>query len=334
VLLFYRVGGENDWPFDSVRLLPRPIWRRLPHPLATSLFLTAAVARAVRSRAPVDIAHFHGDYLEAFAAGAVRLFGIPSLLTLHGRLSPRVMRTLGFAYRLPSHVVGVSPAIAAQLGQVGVPPQRLAIQPSGVDSHLFFPAKRPPNISPFRVVVASALIELKDHPTLFEAIALLQNEGLDVRLDVAGAGPAREQLERLAPPATRFHGHVDRRTLGGLIRSCHVAALASVDTPRAGEGTPTFLMEAVACGLPFVGTDTGGVPWLAARSGAGLVVPQRRPDEFATALRSLATSQSLYVSLRNAALAFGSKVEWDAVAQRLESLMAAIVDASSCRTPR
>jgi glycosyltransferase involved in cell wall biosynthesis len=303
----------------------------LPHPLATSLFLTAAVVRAVRSRAPIDIAHFHGDYLEALAAGAMRLFGIPSLLTLHGRLSPRVMRTLGFAYRLPSHVVGVSPAITAQLGQVGVPPQRLAIQPSGVDSHLFFPAKRTPNMSPFRVVVASALIELKDHPTLFEAIGLLHDEGLDVRLDVAGTGSAREQLERLAPASTRFHGQVDRRTLGGLIRSCHVAALASFDTPRAGEGTPTFLMEALACGLPFVGTDTGGVHWLAARSGAGLVVPQRGAGEFAAALRSLATSEALYVSLRNAALAFRSKMDWDAVAQRLDSLMAAIVEAR-CRT--
>jgi glycosyltransferase involved in cell wall biosynthesis len=332
VTLFYRVGGESDWPFDAVRLLPSPVWRRLPHPVRSSLFLAAAVVQATQRRDVISVAHFHGDYLEALAAGAVRLVGIPSLLTLHGRLSPRVMRTLGFVYRLPSHVVAVSPAITAQLKEVGLPRHRLTVQPSGVDSRLFFPPNRAPDMPPFRIVVASALIELKDHASLFQAVRLLQDDGLDVRLEVAGTGPERKRLEQLAPSCTHFHGQLDRHALANLFRSCHVAALASIDTSEAGEGTPTFLMEALACGLPFVATETGGVPWLGARSRAGLVVPQRAPRAFASALRRLAMNEEFYVASREAALAFRPKLDWRAVAQRLESLMAAVVDASSCRT--
>jgi glycosyltransferase involved in cell wall biosynthesis len=326
IRLLYRVGGEADWPFAARSLLGAVRNRRLPRPLVSCLFLAAAVADIARNRRSTDLAHFHGDYLEALAAGAVRLVGIPSLLTLHGRLSPRVLRVVGFVYRFPTHIVAVSPTIAGQLEEVSVPRRKVTTQPSGVDSELFFPSRPAPGRPPFRVIVASALIQLKDHATLFEAVRSVQNDGLDVRLEVAGIGPERTHLERLAPPRTRFHGQLGRPALARLMRRCHVAALASVDTEHAGEGTPTFLMEAIACGLPFVATDTGGVAQLASRSGAGAVVPQKRPDEFAAALRRLVVDTRLYDSYRRAARTFGPVLDWDLVAQRLNCLTCAIVE--------
>lgn len=324
VRLIYRAGGEADWPFAAKRLLLGAKTNSLPRPLVSTVFLARAVADVVRSRRAIDVVHFHGDYLEALAAGAVRLLGVPSLLTLHGRLSPRVLRTLGFLYRLPSRIVAVSPTIVAQLEEVGVRGCGVTIQPSGVDTEIFFPAQEPPAAPPFHIVVASALIPLKDHPTLFAAVRRLQREGLDVRLEVAGVGAERERLECLAPPGTQFHGQLERPVLGRLLRSCHVAALASVDVATAGEGTPTFLMEAVACGLPFVATDTGGVSWLAAHSRAGVVVPQGSPDEFAAALRTFMEDRRAYESFRAAALAFGPNLDWDAVAERLDSIFTAV----------
>jgi glycosyltransferase involved in cell wall biosynthesis len=325
VQLIYRVGGEPDWPFYA-RSISDPRMTSLPRSATSVLFLARALASVARNRRTIDIVHFHGDYREAIAAGVVRLLGVPSLLTLHGRLSPRVLRRLGSVYRLPSHIVGVSPGIAAQLEEVGVPRAKVTIQPSGVDSEIFYPAAHLPGAPPFRVVVASALIPLKDHATLFAAMTLLQKEGLDVKLDVAGVGPERDRLEGFAPSGTRFHGQLERPALGSLLRNCHVAALASVDVANAGEGTPTFLMEAIACGLPFVATDTGGVPELAARSNAGLVVPQGNPDELAAALRVLMKDSRRYESYRRAALAFGPSLDWDRVTERLDGVLGELVE--------
>jgi glycosyltransferase involved in cell wall biosynthesis len=84
-------------------------------------------------------------------------------------------------------------------------------------------------------------------------------------------------------------------------------------------------MEAIACGLPFVATDTGGVPGLASRSRAGVVVPQRTPDEFAAALRLLTTDVRLYDSYRRAALEFGPTLDWDRVSERIDSVLESIV---------
>lgn len=316
--LLYRVGGEPGWPFESTRL---PAGGRFSARAQTLAFVAESLGLVARNRQDIDLVHLHGDYFEAIAAGVVRLLGIPSLLTLHGRLSPRVLRTIGKVYRLPSHIVAVSSPIASQLQSIGVSRSRLTVQPSGVDEELFHPPQRQASAPPFRVVVASTLIPLKDHTSLIEAVRRLQAEGIDVRLEFAGAGPEREQLERAATPAVRFHGQLARPDLARLMQGCHAAALASVDTAQAGEGTPTFLMEAIACGLPFVATDAGGVPDLAARSQAGIIVPQKRPDAFADALKTLATRHPEYERRRRAALAFGPTLSWDRVARRLEALI-------------
>jgi glycosyltransferase involved in cell wall biosynthesis len=113
------------------------------------------------------------------------------------------------------------------------------------------------------------------------------------------------------------------------MRSCHVAALASVDVAQAGEGTPTFLMEAIACGLPFVATDTGGVPQLALRSSAGVVVPQRSPTGFAAALRLLLEDTRVYESRRRSAIAFAPSLDWDSVTERLDSVIGAMVESAA-----
>jgi colanic acid/amylovoran biosynthesis glycosyltransferase len=65
-------------------------------------------------------------------------------------------------------------------------------------------------------------------------------------------------------------------------------ALPSIVTPSGQlEGIPVSLIEAMACGLPVVGTDAGGVPELLG-DGAGLLVPPGDVPALADALELLA----------------------------------------------
>lgn len=91
------------------------------------------------------------------------------------------------------------------------------------------------------------------------------------RLVIAGDGPDRPALERLA----RNLGLEDRVVFAGLTRDvAPFYALADVFVlPSLSEGSPNVLLEAMASGLPIVATDVGGVPEIAADEVNALLVP-------------------------------------------------------------
>jgi glycosyltransferase involved in cell wall biosynthesis len=106
-----------------------------------------------------------------------------------------------------------------------------------------------------------------------------------VRLAVVGDGPARPGLESLAASLELgdgvrflgFRGDVDRVAAGS-----DVAVLSSDN-----EGTPVWLIEAAAAGLPLLATDVGGVRDVVT-PGVGEVVPARDPAAMAAALSAMA----------------------------------------------
>ena len=157
---------------------------------------------------------------------------------------------------------------------------------------------------PFRVVIGASLIDVKGHRHVIEAVQRLKARGVSVRADFAGDGPLAGALRRRVTELgleedVVFLGRVSHAELvsdmaGG---KWDAAVLPSVAPSAARqEGIPVFLMEAMACGLPALGTDAGGVPELL-RDGAGLLVPPGDEDALADALARLASDDGLRQTL-------------------------------------
>ncbi len=153
----------------------------------------------------------------------------------------------------------------------------------------------------FAVGIVGRLVPVKDHETLFEAVKLLIEGGLDAHLAVVGDGERREELEGLAKdilPAGRSHFAGWRFDLPGVYRGLDAVVLCSLN-----EGTPVSLIEALAASRPVVATAVGGVGDLLGRRGKGeggglpaggweaaergLMIPPRDPAALAEALRSV-----------------------------------------------
>jgi glycosyltransferase involved in cell wall biosynthesis len=148
---------------------------------------------------------------------------------------------------------------------------------------------------PFRVLAAARFVEKKGHVHLLEAARLLRDRGIELRVDLAGDGPLEASLrERVADlglgGVVEFLGRLSHDNLLADLERCRwdAMALPSIVTPSGElEGIPVSLIEAMARGVPVVGTDTGGVPELLAEE-AGLLVRAGDAVALAEALELLA----------------------------------------------
>jgi glycosyltransferase involved in cell wall biosynthesis len=149
---------------------------------------------------------------------------------------------------------------------------------------------------PFTVGFAGRLTGSKGLEDLLAAVRLLQSP---VELLLIGNGELREQLEGAEIPG----GHV--RVLDGLSHEqmargyaqLDVLALPSHTTPTWKEQFGRVIVEALWCGVPVVGSDSGEIPWLIGLTGGGLVFKEGDVEGLAAALSRLREEPQLRASL-------------------------------------
>lgn len=83
-------------------------------------------------------------------------------------------------------------------------------------------------------------------------------------------------------------GGVANSDMPDLYRASNLSVL-----PSLLEATSIAGLEAMACGLPLVGTRVGGIPAILRHDDNGLLVEPRRPDQLAQAIQTLAADPSL-----------------------------------------
>ena len=134
--------------------------------------------------------------------------------------------------------------------------------------------------------------EWKGIDDLLDACTDLRRQG--VAVEVVLAGPSGTSGN-----ATVLYEKIRTRNLVGMVRyvgpvhgeakSNLLAAADAYVQPSHHEGMPIALLEALAYGLPVVATHVGAVPEVVNDGRHGLLVPPRRPDLLARAMRRLAT---------------------------------------------
>lgn len=127
-------------------------------------------------------------------------------------------------------------------------------------------ARRDSKQGPLEVGFLGRLVAIKGLPTVLEAIDRLSARGPEVRLEVVGAGPCRDQWEREAGEAVEFVGAKYGRDKWERLRRWDGLVLPSRrrDDGR-HEGMPVSVLEAASVGtIPLVSGVPGIEPWLAA----------------------------------------------------------------------
>jgi glycosyltransferase involved in cell wall biosynthesis len=141
----------------------------------------------------------------------------------------------------------------------GVPPERMAIVPVGVDPDLFRPIPGVARIPGRLVTTASADVTMKGLSYLLEALAKLRTER-DVSLVVIGrrkeGGKSDETIRRLGlEDAVEFVTGVSDERIYELYSEAELAVV-----PSLYEGFSLPAIEAMSCGVPLVATTGGALP--------------------------------------------------------------------------
>ncbi len=119
---------------------------------------------------------------------------------------------------------------------------------------------------------------IKDHPTLFRALAVLRERGMDARLLVVGEGPEEERLRELAGEGVDFLGN--RTDVPRVLQALDLFVLSSLN-----EGISNTILEAMATGLPVVATRVGGNTELVEDGVSGRLVAHGDTEAFVAAIR-------------------------------------------------
>jgi len=248
--------------------------------------LALALRRLARSF-PFDLVHAH---YAAPAGDAVRRArpGVPVVVSVHGGDVLSVAhrsRAGGAAVRAGlAHarlVLANSAGIAAHARRLGA--RRTRVVHLGTE----LPEAAREHLGSDLVTVAH-LVERKRHADVLRALWLLRESHPDVRWDVVGDGPQRGTLERLAGELeldgrVRFHGALPPTEAQAAARSAGVFVLPSVD-----EAFGVAYVEAMAVGVPAIGSRGEPGPEEIARAGGGLrLVAPGDPEALARELRGL-----------------------------------------------
>jgi glycosyltransferase involved in cell wall biosynthesis len=193
-----------------------------------------------------------------------------------------------YSYARAAHAIAGNADAVDVLRRKGFRGPTTVIPQFGIDPELFKPAAAPAGQRPFTVGYVGRLIARKGLLDLLTAVAGLAG---DWRLELIGAGPLEDEL-RVRAAALGIADRLGIRTevpsteVPRVLAELDCLVLPSLSTPSWVEQFGRVLVEAMACEVPVVGSDSGEIPRVIGE--AGLVFPEGDAATLRERLASLA----------------------------------------------
>ena len=306
----------------------KPLFLQIPF-----FFLSQAICASVLiKKLRADIIHAHWSIPQGLI-GVVskKILNIPCITTLHGSdifsMKNPQMKALN------AWILTQSDSCTANSTQTTGAAEHLCCRkdliqiPMGVDTEFFAISDEQRKLtmgsSGRNVIYAGRLIDWKGVEYLIKAMPKVIRRYPDTQLTIVGDGPERERLFQSAKESGMqdhliFTGSLSQEELRRYYTTADVFVLPSiVNGIGETEGLGVVLLEAMACGVPVIGTDAGGICDIIKHETTGLMVPQKHPAAISDSILRLFEDHDLRSKLiDNGRRLVETHFSWDIISDR------------------
>ncbi len=295
--------------FDQMRKSRHVPLVQLPMQSRFDVRPVAAVVRLLRSEG-YTLLHTHSPRAALIGRAAAAAAGVPMIHHLHSPTSHDTThrwrdRFNALAERASltgiAAVVAVSRSLGAYARARGIDPRRIAVVPNGVPTCGPLPPRSTPS-GTWTLGTVALYRPRKGLEVLLDALAHLKSQGHRVRLRAVGPFEAADYEAKIMAQVNRLGLREDiewrgfQRDVNRELAAMDLFVLPSLF----GEGLPMVLLEAMAAGVPVVGTRVEGVPEAIRCGQDGLITTPGDAAELARAIGRLIHGVIDWSSLRTA----------------------------------
>jgi glycosyltransferase involved in cell wall biosynthesis len=299
----------------------------------------------------IDMIICNSHALASLAALRVkRKYGIPYALVTHGDIFERpkgtydVLLTAFYkmvtpsAYRNADLVIASSPHMASRAIMGGAAKEAIAVIPNGfdpIDIGLDGPVFSKDSIfrnsnSPIKLLFVGRFSIEKGADILIKACKILADYNISFELNMIGSGPSEYNLQKLVKEMglerqVKFLGKIERKILGKCYSQADLLCIPSISEPL-----PSVAIEGLMSGVPVLGSNVGGIPFIVQEGKNGILVDPGSPEAIAREIESLVNNPlRLQTLTNNAALSVYPRFTGESVGRKLRDSIQKVVFAKS-----
>ena len=255
----------------------------------------------------MDIIHAHSviptGLIVVFVA---KIMGCPSFITAHGMdinnfdTKSIYGHLISFSLNHCDKVISVSGDLAETMKSLGITEDKIVILRNAVDTERFKPFKNMELRYKYAIGENEILIlfvgYLDTFKGIFELIAAfyeMNKKNKNVKLMMVGTGPKKDELKKKVLKLNLenfliFTGKVSPVEMHKYYQAADIFVL-----PSYTEGLPISVLEAMACGLPIVTTNVGGIPEVIEDGLNGFIINSKDETELREKLKILIKNKGL-----------------------------------------
>lgn len=207
--------------------------------------------------------------------------------------------------------------------QLGCDENKIIVHGSGIDCNRFkFKARYPDVTGKIRIATTGRLVEKKGIEYAICAIAEVAKKYPNIEFNIIGDGELKKRFVKIIKELNiadkvNLKGWRNQKEIIDILDETHIFVAPSVTASDGNQDAPVnTLKEAMAMGLPVIGTLHGGIPELIEDGISGFLVPERDPSAIADKLIYLIQHPEIWQQM---GLSGRKKVETDYDINKLNS---------------